>query len=85
MWSWKNLFDNGFGEKKKKRKIQQAKNEKTNFKKEIKIKIYSHSKTLNFIKCEIRVTMSNDENLPVQCHPVIKSKKKKIEKENETV
>ena len=29
--------------------------------------------------------MSNDENLPVQCHPVIKSKKKKIEKENETV
>ena len=28
----------------------------------------------------------DDENLPVQCHPVIKSKKKKEkEKENDTV
>ena len=28
----------------------------------------------------------DDENLPVQCHPVIKSKKKKQEKrENDTV
>jgi len=28
----------------------------------------------------------DDENLPVQCHPVIKSKKKKLEEEeNDTV
>ena len=28
----------------------------------------------------------NDENLPAQCHPIIKSKKKKQEtKENDTV
>jgi len=28
----------------------------------------------------------DDENLPVQCHPIIKSKKKKLEEEkNDTV
>lgn len=30
--------------------------------------------------------MSDDENFPAQCHPVIKSKKRKTErKENDTV
>jgi hypothetical protein len=29
--------------------------------------------------------MMDEENLPVQCHPIIKSKKKSKEKEIETV
>ena len=29
--------------------------------------------------------MDDDENLPAQCHPVIKTKKKKPEEKNETV
>ena len=29
--------------------------------------------------------MDNDENLPAQCHPIFKSKKKKDEIKNETV
>ena len=29
--------------------------------------------------------MDNDENLPVQCHPINKSKQKKKVKEDETV
>ena len=40
------------------------------------------------IKLNIKNIMKimDDENFPAQCHPLIKSKKKKIEeKENETV
>jgi len=29
--------------------------------------------------------MSDDENFPAQCHPIIKQKKKKVEKNNDTV
>lgn len=29
--------------------------------------------------------MSDDENFPVQCHPMIKQKKKKGKKQNDTV
>ena len=29
--------------------------------------------------------MDNDENLPVQCHPIIKQKKKKIKEKNQRI
>jgi len=29
--------------------------------------------------------MSDEDNLPVQCHPIIKQKKKKVEEKNDTV
>ena len=29
--------------------------------------------------------MDDEENLPAQCHPIIKTKKKKPEEKNETV
>ena len=44
-------------------------------------------KTLNLVKKKYK-TLSNDEddNLPAQCHPVLKSKKKKEnEAKNDTV
>lgn len=45
----------------------------------------SNNKTLNLIQHSTRITMDNDENLPVQCHPIVKPKKKKTEIKNETV
>ena len=29
--------------------------------------------------------MEEEENLPAQCHPIIKTKKKKLEEKNETM
>ncbi|AJW70839.1 hypothetical protein NADRNF5_1150 [Nitrosopumilus adriaticus] len=45
----------------------------------------SNNKTLNLIQHSTRMTMDNDENLPAQCHPIVKPKKKKTEIKNETV
>ena len=43
-----------------------------------------NNKTLNLYDFNL-IKMDNDENFPSQCHPLIKIKKKKQDKKNETV
>jgi len=43
-----------------------------------------NNKTLNLYDFNL-IKMDDDENFPSQCHPLIKTKKKKQDKKNETV